>query len=72
MQRYDISTGSITYAIKGRDLLRKQGIKANVERKTSGMAKSGCGYSIIATGDIKRIESILKKANVKIVQIDIA
>ena len=70
MQRYNISTGSITYAIKGRDYLRKNGIKANIERKTSSEEGSGCGYSIIVSGDIEKIEEILKKANVKILKIN--
>ena len=34
MQRHIISVSSITYAIKGRDFLRKHGYKAHIEKKT--------------------------------------
>ena len=30
MKRYIIATGTVTYAIKGRDLLRKKGFKVKV------------------------------------------
>ena len=30
MKRYVIATGTVTYAIKGRDLLRKKGFKVNL------------------------------------------
>ena len=65
-----MSTGSITYAIKGRDILRGAGYKASIERKTSEASGSGCGYSVIFEGDIKKAEAILKKAGVKMLKIE--
>ena len=57
--------GSITYAIRGRDILRNHGFKARVERKTSEY-KSGCGYAVVFEGDLETAERILKNANIKI------
>ena len=70
MGSYLLTTGSITYAIKGRDLLRKMGYKARIERRTSGAGSNGCGYNIFLDGDIKTAEAILKEAGVKILQIN--
>ena len=68
MNRYTIITPSVTYALKGRDALRRAGISAQVERRNR--AKGGsCGYGIETKGDIKRIEQILRGASVKILEI---
>jgi len=68
MKRYIIATGTITYAIKGRDLLRKKGYKANIERIT-GNTTLGCGYAIIFSGNIIEAEQTLKKNGIKILEI---
>ncbi len=68
MQRHIISVGSITYAIKGRDLLRKQGIKAYVERKTNTSGNAGCGYVIVAEGNKNKISQVLTHSGVKILE----
>lgn len=68
MKRYSIATGTVTYAIKGRDLLRKKGYKAKIERK-SGEKVHGCGYSIIFEGDIYAAESLLRQNGIKILEI---
>ena len=68
MQRHIISVSSITYAIKGRDLLRKNGYKANIER-VSGEKALGCGYAILLEGVIETAEELLRQNNVKILDI---
>ena len=52
MKRYIIATGTVTYAMKGRDLLRKNGFTVKIERIT-GDKTLGCGYVLVLTGDIK-------------------
>ncbi len=69
MQRHIISVASITYAIKGRDLLRKQSIKAFVERKTNSKGNAECGYVIIAQGNKNMITQILMNSGIKILDI---
>lgn len=70
MNRYTIITGTITYAIKGRDMLRRKGYNVKIERITS-RKNVGCGYSIILSGgDIKEAEKLLKNAGVKILDIE--
>ena len=69
MKRHIISVGSITYAIKGRDVLRKRGYRAYTEKKTNGSGGVGCGYVIIVEGDTGHILSALNAAGIKILDI---
>lgn len=69
MQRYIISVGSITYAIKGRDLLRKSAIRAFIERKTNKNGSVGCGYVIVAEGNRDKISELLTSSGIKISEI---
>ncbi len=71
VQTYNIATGTITYAIKGRDILRSKGYKARIERRNSDLGTLGCGYSIIATGDIGQMESLLKTSGIKILAVTV-
>ncbi len=69
MGKYLIVTGTITYAIRGRDILRQKGYSANMEKTKSGLGH-GCGYSISVSGDIDKIKEILLNAGVKILDIN--
>ena len=69
MKGYLITTGTVTYALKGRDILRKKGFKANVEKLSTDEKDIGCGYSIAVYGDINKAENILRNAGVKILKI---
>lgn len=66
--RYVIVTGTVTYAIRGRDVLRKAGYNASVERNSSGLGRLGCGYGIVVKGDIDKITELLRENNVKIIE----
>lgn len=68
MKRYRISTGTVTFAFKGRDLLIKKGIHATIERKT-GENTYGCGYALVIDGDISVAKKILRENGVKILDI---
>ncbi len=70
MPSHIISTETITHAIKGRDLLRRSGYKAYIERRSSGLESKGCGYNIRVNGDILQITDILTGAGVKITEIN--
>lgn len=65
-----IVTGTVTYAIRGRDILRYNGIKASVERNTSGLGKYGCGYGIVVNSNVEKAVEILKKNNIKIIDVN--
>lgn len=63
-----ITTGTVTYAIKGRDVLRRNGYAAKIERKNSLTGSAGCGYTVVASGEKEKILDILNKAGVKILK----
>lgn len=66
MNEERIMVSSVTYAIKGRDLLRSMGFKAYIERSKGRLEQNGCGYSIYVTQDTKRAEQILRDHHIKI------
>ena len=66
MGQYVVSTGTITYAIKGRDLLRSLGYKAYVERRQSGLSSKGCGYVIIFEGNPEKAMAALQRSATKV------
>ena len=70
MKRYVITTGTVTYALKGREVLRKSGRKAWVERITNGKPNTGCGYSVVTEGDIETAEQLLRKNGIRILEIN--
>ncbi len=70
MQRHIISVSSITYAIKGRDLLRNQGLKTYIEKKTNANGNAGCGYVIVAFGNRDKIVNSLNVAGIKFTEIN--
>lgn len=69
MNRYIIVTGTVTYAIKGRDILRNKGFKVSIERNSTGLSRYGCGYAIVVYGNIEKATEILKNFGVKILDI---
>lgn len=69
MKQYRVSTGTITYALKGRDLLRRYGFKVRIERMSSGPESKGCGYTLVVSGDIAKAEALLRNAGIKILEI---
>lgn len=63
-----IELTSITYAIKARDLLRKNRLSARVEKST-GKIKRGCAYSVVVDNDCQKATNILETAGIRILGI---
>ena len=68
MKRYVIATGTVTYALKGRDLLRNNGFSVKIERIT-GDKTLGCGYVLVVAGNISEAEKLLNTSGIKILKI---
>ena len=66
MKKYIFAVGSITYAIKGRNILRREGLKAFVERTPADSRREGCGYSIYIYNDAPKAAALLEKNGIKI------
>jgi len=65
MSKPVILVSSVTYAMKGRDLLTRQGIRAFVERIPPSSA-AGCGYGIYVPRGADEAERILRDSGIKI------
>lgn len=64
-----INTGTVTYALRGRDLLRAKGYSAYMFR-TTGKSTVGCGYSISTSADSKTVEKIFISEGIKYISIE--
>ncbi len=69
MEKNIVNTGTVTYAMRGRDVLRKHGYKAYMFR-TTGNSAVGCGYSISTVCPRGEIERIFKAEHIKYISID--
>ena len=65
-----VNVSSVTYAIKGRDLLKRHGIKAYIERTPRRNGNDGCGYSIYFDGEYQSTLELLKNSGIKLKQRD--
>ena len=61
-----IMVSSITYAMKGRDLLNNRGFTAYLQRTPKMTGVSGCGYSIHVPHHIDEAVELLQQAGIKI------
>ena len=64
-----ISVTSVTYAIKGRDLLLQRGILASIGRTPGHVDRVGCGYSIFVRGNLEAAVSVLRQHGIKVVSV---
>lgn len=60
---------SITYAMKGQQLLLRYGITAYVERLANPNREQGCGYGLRIRGDVNLALSILSAAGIPVAEI---
>lgn len=65
MQHYLFVMGSITHAIRGRDVLRAKGYRVFMERTPSQIDRLGCSYSLHLTGDADAARQILEQAGIR-------
>lgn len=67
MKRYVITVGSVTQAIKARDLLRKNGFKVEARKQVGNTEDTGCAYAVILeSNDVYSATKILRQAGIKI------
>lgn len=63
-----IATESITYAIKARDLLRRNNYRVRIEKNT-GKTQKGCGYLVAVDKNCQSAVILLKNAGIKVLDI---
>lgn len=70
MTRHVIVIGSVTKTLKAREILRKNQIKAFVEKTVDNDKKSGCGYALVVDGALEKTETLLKNNGIRILRIE--
>lgn len=60
--------GSVTYAMKGKDILFENGIRSYVER-TKRTKEFGCGYGIRIYGSVQEGIELLKKNGIRLLAV---
>ena len=61
-----IVIGSITFAMKGRDILGRRGIRSSVERVPDTRDVRGCGYGLYVPERTDEAEGILRSAGIPV------
>lgn len=61
-----IIVGSITYAMRSRELLFSYGIRAYVERLPRTPEIPGCGYGVFVPKRTEEAEQILRSAGIRV------
>ena len=66
MSKKGIKVASVTYAMKGRDLLQKNGYKAYLTRNPYPDDEDGCGYLIYVNNMDKRCIDLLRRNGIAV------
>lgn len=69
MGNFYIHVGSITNAMRGKNLLEAEGIRAYLHRTSQPGREDGCGYRLLVSGDVARAEQILRNRGVRVIRI---
>lgn len=69
MSKPVLLVNSVTYAVKGQELLKKHGIPSRIIRNADFKAVGGCGYGIMPFGDLQTAHRILAQGGVKVIRV---
>ena len=69
MANHYIHVGSITNAMRGKQLLEKNGMRAFLHRSADRGEGEGCGYSLLISGDPQRAVGMLRNSGVKVIRV---
>jgi hypothetical protein len=65
---YSLAVGSVTNALRGREILNKNGINAKIQRY-AGDKKMGCGYVLIVSEETERCKMLLNSFGIKVMDV---
>lgn len=69
MANHYIHVGSVTNAMRGKQVLTEQGIRAYLHRTSHPAEGDGCGYSLLVTDNVQNAEQILRNKGIRIIRI---
>lgn len=69
MANYYIHVGSVTNAMRGKQVLAEQGVVSYLHRSSRPADGDGCGYSLLVTDSVQKAEQILRQKGVRVIRI---
>ena len=60
------NVSSITNAMRGKNLLERNGIHGYINRTVDEEGNNGCGHSLLVSGDTAKAESLLRASGIRI------
>lgn len=70
MKEIFVVTGTVTYALRAKEILAKNGFSADVKKWNDKSGKYGCGYGVkLRKADVTEIKELLQKNGVKILDV---
>lgn len=70
MKEIFVVTGTVTYAMRAKEILAKNGFSADVKKWNDKSGKFGCGYGIVLRKNaVDEIKDLLIENGVKIIDI---
>ncbi len=71
MKEFSVAVGTVTNALKAKDLLKSKKISSSVERMKHGSENYGCGYAVlIKTNNIEFIKKLFIDNNIRVLAVN--
>lgn len=64
MKKLSVRVGSVTYALKAKQVLQQNGISASVRKTPSAKSNEGCGYAVVVERTPENVGAILQRAGI--------
>lgn len=69
MKKMRIKVGSVTYAMKAKDVLRRYGLRIQIIKTAKPMKNEGCGYSLVIPATDLNVTDILRREGVSVLEV---
>ena len=66
MKQSTIAVGSVTNAMRGKQVLENHGYSVQIQRLTHMDDQNGCGYQLLVNGDVARAVELLRSSGVRV------
>jgi len=69
MSKPVLLVNSVTFAMKGQELLKQYGISSRIIRNADFKAFGGCGYGLLTSVDPLVAQNILMRGGIKVIKV---
>lgn len=66
MKKMIIKVGSVTYAMKAKNTLQRNGMRAQIMKTVSTKKNEGCGYSVSVENPIRNVGELLRREGIAV------